>query len=182
MIDVYEKHKFGTISRTSCVPDEFYSVSTHFLLCFDESENAEFAFQWTMANIFREGDHLMMVHILPELDITDMYLMGYDFVDDIKQAAITEVILIFRNFKLNKIHTSHEKEMQKSFNSFKLTTFVRLGEAREEIMNITTELKPHLLILGSRGLGFVKRMIFGSVSQHCMHHSSVPILIVPLAR
>ncbi len=35
-----------------------------------------------------------------------------------------------------------------------------------------------LLILGSRGLGGFKRMVLGSVSQHCATHSTVPTVIV----
>ncbi len=93
MIDIDENHNFGTMSKTTCVPDESYSKHKRFLLCYDGSQNAEFAFQWTMDHILRAGDHLMLVHILPELDITDMYLLGYDFVDDIREAAVSEVLL-----------------------------------------------------------------------------------------
>jgi nucleotide-binding universal stress UspA family protein len=35
-----------------------------------------------------------------------------------------------------------------------------------------------LLILGSRGLGGFKRMVLGSVSQHCATHSPVPTVVV----
>jgi hypothetical protein len=91
MIDIDERHNVGIISRTTCVPNESYSEHRSFLVCLDGSENAEFAFYWTIEHILRDGDHLMLLHILPELDITDMYLQGYDFVEDIREAAKTTV-------------------------------------------------------------------------------------------
>lgn len=35
-----------------------------------------------------------------------------------------------------------------------------------------------LLVLGSRGLGDLKSLLLGSVSQECSHHSPVPLVIV----
>src|SRR5690242_2952827 len=35
-----------------------------------------------------------------------------------------------------------------------------------------------LLVLGSRGLGFVKKMLLGSVSDYCVSHAECPVLIV----
>jgi nucleotide-binding universal stress UspA family protein len=69
--------------------------------------------------------------------------------------------------------------MQKVLKSYKLTTFVKIGEARNDIIAFAKELKPELLILGTRGRSLIKRMILGSVSDHCIHHSTIPVLIVP---
>lgn len=38
-----------------------------------------------------------------------------------------------------------------------------------------------LLVVGSRGLGGFASALLGSVSQHCAHHATCPILIVPNA-
>jgi nucleotide-binding universal stress UspA family protein len=81
--------------------------------------------------------------------------------------------------KLDTIHTSHNRGIQKVLKSYKLTTFVKIGEARDDIMDFAEELKPELLILGTRGKSLIKRMILGSVSDHCIHHSKIPVLIIP---
>jgi hypothetical protein len=91
MIDIDESHRVGTISRSTCVPDESYTGNRSFLLCFDGSENAEFAFHWTIEHLLRDGDHLMLLHIISEPDIADIYLQAYDFVEDIREAACSAV-------------------------------------------------------------------------------------------
>ena len=87
MIDIDEKHKVGTLSRTTCIPDNFYGSHRSFLICMDGSENSEYAFHWTISNLVQDGDHIMLLRILPELDLTDIYVLGYDFVDEIQQSA-----------------------------------------------------------------------------------------------
>lgn len=36
-----------------------------------------------------------------------------------------------------------------------------------------------LLVMGSRGLGTVRGMLLGSVSQHCVIHARCPVLVIP---
>jgi nucleotide-binding universal stress UspA family protein len=38
-----------------------------------------------------------------------------------------------------------------------------------------------LLVLGARGLGTFRALLLGSVSQHCLHHATVPVAIVRAA-
>ena len=94
MFDIDEKHRFSTISRTTCIPDEFYTNHQTYILCLDGSENAEYAFQWTISKLFQEGDHLMLLHVFPGIDISDLYLLGYDLMDEVKEAAEKAVIYI----------------------------------------------------------------------------------------
>ena len=37
------------------------------------------------------------------------------------------------------------------------------------------------IVVGQRGLATIKR-IFGSVSDHVLHHASIPVIIVPSAK
>lgn len=36
-----------------------------------------------------------------------------------------------------------------------------------------------LLVVGSRGLGVLRRAALGSVSTHCVHHAHCPVVVVP---
>uniref|UniRef100_A0A0D9VZ19 UspA domain-containing protein n=1 Tax=Leersia perrieri TaxID=77586 RepID=A0A0D9VZ19_9ORYZ len=52
------------------------------------------------------------------------------------------------------------------------------GDAKEAICQAVEEMHADLLILGSRGLGKIKRAFLGSVSDYLVHHACCPVLVV----
>lgn len=59
---------------------------------------------------------------------------------------------------------------------------VRLVPADEEpghaIVKIAEDLAPDLLVVGSGGRGFFKRLFTGSVSDYVIHHAPCPVLVM----
>jgi nucleotide-binding universal stress UspA family protein len=55
---------------------------------------------------------------------------------------------------------------------------LREGRTVDEILDLSEELEVGLLIVGSRGLGGVRRIVLGSVSEGIVHHSHVPVLVM----
>jgi len=39
--------------------------------------------------------------------------------------------------------------------------------------------KANMVIMGNRGVGVLKRTFLGSVSDHVIHHSHIPVVVVP---
>ena len=52
------------------------------------------------------------------------------------------------------------------------------GDAKNEISDFARDNKIDLIVIGSRGLGSVKEMFLGSVSNATVHKSHVPVLVV----
>uniref|UniRef100_A0A0D9XJZ8 UspA domain-containing protein n=1 Tax=Leersia perrieri TaxID=77586 RepID=A0A0D9XJZ8_9ORYZ len=57
-------------------------------------------------------------------------------------------------------------------------TVVVVGEAREALCRAADDAGADLLVVGSRGLGAIKRAFLGSVSDYCAHRASCPIMVV----
>jgi nucleotide-binding universal stress UspA family protein len=58
-------------------------------------------------------------------------------------------------------------------------THVRVGERRsDEIVKVAEEVRVGLIVMGSRGLGGVRRTLMGSVSDAVVRHAHCPVLIV----
>lgn len=57
-------------------------------------------------------------------------------------------------------------------------TRLEIGQPRDVICQVAKEENPDLLILGSRGLGSVERLMLGSVSDYVLHHCASPVLVV----
>lgn len=51
------------------------------------------------------------------------------------------------------------------------------GKPGEQIVSIAENEKASLLMIGSRGHGWLARTILGSVSNYVIHHTSIPVLI-----
>lgn len=56
--------------------------------------------------------------------------------------------------------------------------FYLKGDVRETIVREAEAMEADLLVLGSRGLGVLQEALLGSVSLHCLHHATCPVLIV----
>lgn len=51
------------------------------------------------------------------------------------------------------------------------------GKPGEAIIEAAVEENADMIVVGTRGLGKVKRTFLGSVSDYCVHHSPVPVLV-----
>jgi nucleotide-binding universal stress UspA family protein len=54
----------------------------------------------------------------------------------------------------------------------------RLGRPDAEIVGLADELGAGLIVLGSRGLGSLRRALMGSVSDSVVRHAHCPVLVV----
>jgi nucleotide-binding universal stress UspA family protein len=57
-------------------------------------------------------------------------------------------------------------------------THLRMGEVALEIVALAEELGAGLIVMGSRGLGGVRRALMGSVSDSVVRHAHCPVLVV----
>ncbi|HEY1331817.1 MAG TPA: universal stress protein [Actinomycetota bacterium] len=57
-----------------------------------------------------------------------------------------------------------------------IETNVVEGNAAEMLLRASRD--ADLLVVGSRGLGGFRELLLGSVSQHCAHHATCPVVIV----
>ncbi len=55
---------------------------------------------------------------------------------------------------------------------------LREGRTVDEILDLSEELEVGLLIVGSRGLGGVRRILLGNVSEGIVQHSHRPVLVM----
>jgi nucleotide-binding universal stress UspA family protein len=57
-------------------------------------------------------------------------------------------------------------------------THLRMGAVALEIVALAEELGADLIVMGSRGLGGVRRVLVGSVSDSVVRHAHCPVLVV----
>jgi nucleotide-binding universal stress UspA family protein len=57
-------------------------------------------------------------------------------------------------------------------------THVRRGPTADEVLDLAENLEAGLIVVGSRGLGSVKRLVVGSVSEAIVHAALYPVLVL----
>jgi nucleotide-binding universal stress UspA family protein len=62
--------------------------------------------------------------------------------------------------------------------SFKIDPLLETGDAREKIVKAARENNADMIVMGSRGMGKMKGLFLGSVSQSIMQSADIPVLIV----
>jgi nucleotide-binding universal stress UspA family protein len=55
---------------------------------------------------------------------------------------------------------------------------LRMGAVAEEIVGLADELEVGLVVVGSRGLGRIRRTLAGSVSESVFRHAHCPVMVV----
>src|SRR5918995_1586930 len=89
---------------------------------------------------------------------------------------------------LSSMHRSFEREAQELLDGqvrkieeaggTVAQSYLRSGRRDREIVALADEIKSGLIVLGSRGLGGVRRALMGSVSDSVVRHAHCPVLVV----
>ncbi|KAF5799387.1 putative universal stress protein A [Helianthus annuus] len=141
------------------------------LVAIDESEGSLYALQWALEHLHlpeTEGSAaITVVHVQPHFMPPHTAIPVGPVMDSIKKAqeqSASEVIS--RATKLCEQHM------------IKAEMMVIRGDPKEMIVEASEDMNVDLLVVGSRGLGQIKRAFLGSVSDYCAHHAKCPVLIV----
>jgi len=133
--------------------------------------------------------------ILVPMDGSKNSFRGLDYAIHIARqcsATVTGINVIpFYPKSLLLTPISYEKELRKKGREIMKKAKVRCaqngivfseritdGHEAEEIVGFSAEKKFDLIVIGARGLGSVKEVFLGSVSNGVLHKSKIPVLIV----
>ena len=141
---------------------------TKILVATDGSEDALLAAQAASDLSDRTGAELHVVHAWQDLRPPALPAMA---VDEYSQA--------YERWKREAGELlDEEAERLRSAGGTVAGTHLREGHPAEEIAKLAEELNVGLVIIGSRGLGAMKRLVMGSVSEGAVHLAPCPTLVV----
>ena len=79
-----------------------------------------------------------------------------------------------RNASLQYLDKSKEHLGDKS-----IQTIVKEGDFAEAILEAAKELKADVIVIGSHSRKWLENVVMGSVTEKVLHHTLIPLLIVP---
>lgn len=71
-----------------------------------------------------------------------------------------------------------DMEYAKSVGAQNIQSYLRMGRADGEVIRLSEELPAGLVIVGSRGIGSIKRILLGSDSESIVRHAPCPVMVV----
>jgi nucleotide-binding universal stress UspA family protein len=130
------------------------------LLSTDGSQDAVRAAEAASDLAKRSGAELHVVHVWH-----DVRGFAHDFVKKELRRQGQEIL----DEQLERIRASGG-EVTKAY--------LRRGRTSNEVIALCKEIDADLLVVGSRGLGTVQRILMGSQSEEIVHHAQVPVLVI----
>ncbi|KXS18014.1 adenine nucleotide alpha hydrolases-like protein, partial [Gonapodya prolifera JEL478] len=161
------------------------SSARNIVVAIDSSVFSQKALTWALENVLQptRGDKLFLVTVSMVKE-SQLAMMG-DAMMVNPELATEQVEFLHNNAQdagkkiihdANKIIDAHAEQLkgpsgEKAEISREMIVLDG-GDPRDAILDICKEHKADLLVLGSRGLGAMKRAFLGSVSDYCVHHST----------
>ncbi|KAF8085252.1 hypothetical protein N665_0674s0017 [Sinapis alba] len=163
------------------------TITKRMMVAIDESDSSFYALQWVIdhfSNLLMtteaaeaEGGLLTVVHVQSSFHhfaafpagpggATAVYASS-SMIESVKKAQQeASAALLSRALQMCRAK------------QIRTETLVLEGDAKDMICQAVEQMHVDLLVVGSRGLGKIRRAFIGSVSDYCAHHANCPILIV----
>jgi nucleotide-binding universal stress UspA family protein len=142
---------------------------TTILLATDGSDEAKLATEAATELSRETGSEVHLVYVLP----TPAQLIGHHvYSDEIRESLIGGAQRDAETF------LKEQAEQIGSDGGKVAETHFRSGDPDKEILRAAEALGVGLIVIGSRGLGAVSRMLIGSVSDSIVRHAHCPVLVV----
>ncbi|KNA04101.1 hypothetical protein SOVF_202790 [Spinacia oleracea] len=154
------------------------------MIALDESKGSLYALNWVLSNILKpiittttaaEEQKEVLVYLVH----VNLPFQTYVYPAGPVVYTTTSVLESVKQAQ-DKISAGIFARALKSCEEMKIKTeaLAMRGEPKEVICQLAEQKHVDLLVVGSRGLGMLKRAFLGSVSDYCTHHAHCPVLIV----
>ncbi|KAI9005324.1 hypothetical protein BC832DRAFT_557037 [Gaertneriomyces semiglobifer] len=135
----------------------------------DASPMSTRALDWAVTTMVRPGDALVILFSLPEaFPLESAMFTGVDVVDEVKDG---------QDRATKGMQDLVEEIRKRTGSDVRVEGRLVYGDARDVLCQGAESLRATMLILGSRGRGNLKSLLMGSVSNYCMHHAKVPVVV-----
>jgi nucleotide-binding universal stress UspA family protein len=142
---------------------------TQILLAIDGSDESKLATQAATELSRETGSEVHLVYVLP----SPAQLIGHHlYREETRESLIAGAERDAETF------LKEQAEKIRSDGGKVADTHLRSGEPDKEILRAAEAFGVGLIVMGSRGLGAISRMLIGSVSDSVVRHAHCPVLVM----
>ncbi|KAL5015054.1 hypothetical protein ScPMuIL_009324 [Solemya velum] len=145
-------------------------MARQILIAVDGSDQAENAFNWYLNNVHKEGDQVIGLHCA-EYNISFGFPGAFTNTDAVCKAMKTA------EDKMDQLTAKFAEKLRSS--KVKGDIIKETGaKPGELIVKVSEQQKADMIVMGTRGLGAVRRALLGSVSEYVVRHATTPVIVV----
>ncbi|KAJ1797079.1 hypothetical protein LPJ59_003356 [Coemansia sp. RSA 2399] len=163
---------------------EYSDFDRAIVIAIDESSNSDAVVSWAADRVLRRRkDLVVLVNVQPESKAWKASVSSSSHGKRSSQQTSEEPAQrpsqIDEEAKecCRKILLPYAERLQRD--GFVVKGVCLIGNPKEVIVASSNIKKPTMIIMGTHGRGTVKRYLMGSVAEYVLHHSTIPVLIVP---
>ncbi|KAJ2845903.1 hypothetical protein GGI22_006406 [Coemansia erecta] len=163
---------------------EYSDFDRAIVIAIDESSNSDTVVSWAADRVLRRRkDLVVLVNVQPESKAWKASVTsssrGKRSSQQTSEEAAQRPSQIDEEAKecCRKILLPYAERLQRD--GFVVKGVCLIGNPKEVLVASSNIKKPTMIIMGTHGRGTVKRYLMGSVAEYVLHHSTVPVLIVP---
>lgn len=156
------------------------AASTRVLLFpVDDSDDSQRAFEWMLANFFKDGDEVHLLNVISRLQFAaTLGVPAVDFTPQINREAYEAVVRKAEAFIVKRFLARLPPHIQ-------TTPIVHIVKSETDTSSVghiicqkAEEIHAACILMGNHNKGPLAEFFMGSVSQYVTHHCKVPVVIM----
>nr|ATE50933.1 universal stress protein 27 [Salvia miltiorrhiza]AWR88476.1 universal stress protein 3 [Salvia miltiorrhiza] len=138
------------------------------------------ALKWAVDNVARSGDHLILVSVRPEGNYEEGEMQLWEATGSplIPLSEFSEPHLMKKYGVSPDPETLDIVSTAARQHGIVVVLKIYWGDAREKLVEAVDSIPLDCIVIGNRGLGKIKRVIMGSVSNFVVNNAPCPVTVV----
>jgi nucleotide-binding universal stress UspA family protein len=150
------------------------------LIAIDDSAHAEHAAEYgfDIARKFNAAVGLVNIVVpamMPQMGASNDPILGMPSMG----IGMEEMELL--DIQKNQSENIIDRTIKKFAGDMPVTHFTEYGQTADGIITCSKEFKADLIVIGTHNRTGLDRLLMGSVAEHVVRHSEVPVLVVPFS-